>query len=140
MARQTSADDSKGSSPIPASLTHIGPNREAVLRAHADIAAITNDTSKTEAQRRNLIKARRAQACGDHFKAIFSVTKTFTLTNADGQWTISATGLAYNPTSGLVELFGVVVLRNGNNVGLDPHQQFINPPLLFPDPSGPAEA
>jgi hypothetical protein len=111
---------------------------QSVVRAYADIQAILANNNLTDAQKQDQVKQRRAQAAGDQFTFNFNNGgKTVNLTDGDGvNWTIGATGLAFDPSSSLLELFGVTILRNGVDLHVDPHQQFVNPPLLFNDPSG----
>jgi hypothetical protein len=99
-----------------------------------NINRVQNDNKLDPQTRNSSISKIRAQALADQLSNLFTQSHTVTI---DG-WTVTIQDMVYDSTTNMVELFGVTV-RDANGhllINFDPHQLYVNTPLLFPDLTG----
>lgn len=104
-----------------------------VVKASSDVDKIVANARLDHEDRQRLISTRRAVALADHLVVALGQARDVVL---DG-WSVHIEDAFINAATNAVELHGVVVLDpQGQDVGIDPHRLYVNPPLLFPDPNG----
>lgn len=108
------------------------PVPDAVKNALVSVqAALGQDDISTEVRDKK-IAVIQGKALHDHLRASLVQSRSVEL----GEYKILVEQVGVDPVTGLVDLFGVQVWRNGKKLPFDPHRQFLNLPIVIADDAG----